>query len=85
MDANERLIEKEVEDSVTKQESDKAWMQVELLSHKEVAKVTILNLEEARLLQKQQHLSSTKTTKKFLKNMDEILSVREGSIVISSL
>jgi len=60
-------------------------MQVELLSHKEVAKMTILNLEEERLLQKQQHLYSTETTKKFLKNMDEILSVREGYIVTSSL
>ena len=60
-------------------------MQVELLSHKEVAKVTTLNLEEAMSLQKQQHLSSTETTKKFLENMDEILSVREGYIVTSSL
>ena len=60
-------------------------MQVELLSHKEVAKMTILNLEEERLLQKQQRLYSTETTKKFLKNMDEILSVREGYIVTSSL
>merc|ERR1712085_169143 len=33
----------------------------ELLSHKEVAKETILNLEEAMSLQKQQHLSSTET------------------------
>jgi len=60
-------------------------MQVELLSHKEVAKMTILNLEEEILLQKQQRLYSTETTKKFLKNMDEILSVREGYIVTSSL
>ena len=85
MDANERVIEKEVEDSVPKQESDKAWMQVELLSHKEVAKVTTLNLEEAISLQKQQHLSSTETPKRFLKIMDEILSAREGYIVTSSL
>jgi len=34
-----------------------------------------LNLEEAISLQKQQHLSSTETPKRFLKIMDEKLSV----------
>ena len=52
----------------------------ELLSHKEVAKETILNLEEAMSLQKKWHLSSAETPKRFLKSMDEKLSVREKEL-----
>ena len=52
----------------------------ELLSHKQVARETILNLEEAMSLQKQQHFSSTETPIRFLKSMDEKLSVREKEL-----
>ena len=61
-------------------ESRKRIAEDELLSRKEVDRETILNLEEAMSLQKQQHLSSTETPKRFLKSMDEKLSVREKEL-----
>ena len=66
--------------SIEDLESRKRMAEDELLSHKEVARETILNLEEAMSLQKQQHLSSTETPKRFLKSMDEKLSVREKEL-----
>ena len=66
--------------SIEDLESRKRMAEDELLSHKEVARETILNLEEAMSLQKQQHLSSTETPKRFLKIMDEKLSVIEKEL-----
>merc|ERR1712194_767474 len=74
-----RMI-RENDKSIEDLELCKRMAEDELLSHKEVAKETILNLEEAMSLQKQQHLSSTETSKRLLKSMEVKLSVREKEL-----
>ena len=66
--------------SIEDLDSRKRMAEDEPLYHKEVAKETTLNLEEAMSLQKQQHLSSTETPERFLKIMDEKLSVIENEL-----
>jgi len=70
----------EYDKSIEDLESCKRMSEDEILSHKEVARETILKLEEEISLQKQQHLSFTETPKRFLKSMYEKLSVREKEL-----